>query len=186
MKCEGGYPRSVRIDKSEPLHMRGICQSPRELTIRITFHASEKGVTMQRLSFNFPADTRTLPEIGKLAADAGGSAGFDDVEISDIQLAVDEACTNTITHGLKKDPTRSFQLAIQWKTGEIEILIYEKGEPFDPLQMKQPDLEAPLQDRQVGGLGFYFVKKLMDIVEYHVDKDGVKTLRMIKRTKIKP
>ncbi|QTA91077.1 ATP-binding protein [Desulfonema magnum] len=136
---------------------------------------------MQRLSFDFPADTRILAKIGNLAADAGRNAGFNDVGIGDIQLAIDEACTNTIIHGLKKDPSRTFQLIIQWKTDEIEILIHEKGEPFDPSATRIPDPEASLEDRPVGGLGIYFVRELMDKVEYRTDEEGIKTLRMVKR-----
>ncbi|MCP4352493.1 MAG: ATP-binding protein [Desulfobacterales bacterium] len=138
---------------------------------------------MMRLSFDFPASTAVLGKIGELAADAGREAGFSDVEIGDIQLAIDEACTNTIIHGLKKDPERIFRLVLQWKSDNIEILIHESGEPFDPDKVRKPDTDACLENRPIGGLGIYFVRKIMDEVEYRVDADGVKTLRMVKRKK---
>ncbi len=136
-----------------------------------------------RLSFDFPANTAVLGKIGELAADAGREAGFSDVEIGDSQLAIDEACTNTIIHGLKKDPDRIFRLVRQWESDNIEILIHESGEPFDPENVRKPDTEACLDNRPIGGLGIYFVRKVMDEVEYRVDADGVKTLRMVKRKK---
>ncbi len=43
-------------------------------------------------SYDFPADTAVLEKIGKLAIDAGSNAGFNDIEIGDIQLAIDEVC----------------------------------------------------------------------------------------------
>ncbi len=135
----------------------------------------------QRLSFEFPADTGMLAKIGEIAGDVGGKAGFDHAEISDIQLAVDEACTNTIIHGLKKDPSRIFRLMIQWRKHEIEIQIHESGEPFDPNATRDPDVKASLEDRPIGGLGVYFVRKLMDEVEYLNDENGIKILRMLKR-----
>ena len=133
-----------------------------------------------RLTFDFPAKTTVLEKIGEIAAKAGREIGFDESDIGDIQLAVDEACTNTIIHGLKKDPTRSFQLVIQSGPGMIEIMIHETGEDFDPLKVKDPDLDASLEERPIGGLGIFFVKKLMDDVQYKVSADGVKTLRMVK------
>lgn len=136
-----------------------------------------------QFSFDFPADTGILTEVGEVAAEAGLMAGFDVGEIGDIQLALDEACTNTIVHGLKKDPDKTFRIEINCNIGEMEILIYEYGEPFDPDQTAIPDIDAPLEDRKVGGLGVYFVRKLMDDVEYSISEDGLKTLRMIKRNK---
>ncbi len=136
-----------------------------------------------RISFDFPASTAVLGKIGELAADAGREAGFNDVEIGDIQLAIDEACTNTIIHGLKKDPTRMSRLVLHWKANAIEIMIHESGEPFDPNDVWKPDTGSAIEDRPIGGLGIYFVRKVMDEVEYRVDVDGVKTLRMIKRKK---
>lgn len=138
---------------------------------------------MGRLAFDFPADTGILAKVGEIAADAGRNAGFGTAEIGDIQLAVDEACTNTIIHGLKRDPTRTFQLIIRWKLSEIEILIHEAGTPFDPTKVRRPDLEAPIEERPIGGLGIYFVYKLMDEVEYRTTDEGMKTLRMVKRTR---
>jgi len=135
----------------------------------------------QRLSFKFPADTGILAKIGEIAGDVGRKAGFSDIEIGDIQLAVDEACTNTIIHGLRKDPSRIFRLIIQWQKYEIEIQIHESGEPFDPSATQDPDLRAPLEKRPIGGLGVYFVRELMDEVEYLNRDDGVKILRMLKR-----
>ena len=138
-------------------------------------------------SFTFPADTAVLEKIAELTAEAGRNAGFDEAAVDDILLAVDEACTNTITHGLKEDPTQTFQLVIQWEKDEIGISICEEGEPFELTDIEVPDLEAPLEDRAIGGLGLFFIRELMDEVEYQTDENGVKTLRMVKRkARLKP
>lgn len=132
-------------------------------------------------SYNFPADTAVLAKIGELVANAGRSAGFDDIEIGDIQLALDEVCTNTIIHGLKSDHSKKFQLVIQWNQGEIEILIHESGEPFDPIGLDDPNLENLLEGPSAGGLGLYFLRELMDEADFRIGRDGVKTWRIVKR-----
>ena len=134
-----------------------------------------------QLNADLPADTSVLEEVGELIAEACRNAGFDDEEISDVALAVDEACTNTIYHGLLSDPDKTFQLAVRTKTNEIEILIHELGRPFDPNQITLPDLTKPLEERPIGGLGIFLIRKLMDEVEFYVDECQGKILRMIKR-----
>ncbi len=132
-------------------------------------------------TYDFPADTAVLEKIGKLAIDAGSNAGFNDIEIGDIQLAIDEVCTNTITHGLKNDQNLTFQMVIQWNPGEIEIQIHESGEPLDPLDLKDPNLENIMGERRAGGLGLYFLRELMDEADFRIGRDGVKTWRIVKR-----
>ena len=132
-------------------------------------------------SYDFPADTAVLEKIGKLAIDAGSNAGFNDIEIGDIQLAIDEVCTNTIIHGLKNDQNRTFQMVIQWNPGEIEIQIHESGEFFDPLDLDDPNLENIMEEHSAGGLGLYFLRELMDEADFRIGRDGVKTWRIVKR-----
>ena len=132
-------------------------------------------------SYDFPADTAVLEKIGKLAIDAGSNAGFNDIEIGDIQLAIDEVCTNTIIHGLKNDQNRMFQMVIQWNPGEIEIQIHESGEFFDPLDLDDPNLENIMEENSAGGLGLYFLREFMDEADFRIGRDGVKTWRIVKR-----
>lgn len=132
----------------------------------------------------FPADTAVLSQIGEMVSNAGKNAGFNSEEIGAIQLAVDEACTNTICHGLKHDASKKFKININWSNGQIEIVIQETGEPFDLKQVKPPDITSRLEERSIGGLGLFFIKKLMDEVDYLVGKEGIKTFRMIKKKRI--
>jgi len=132
-------------------------------------------------TYDFPADTAVLEKIGKLATDAGGNAGFNDIEIGDIQLAIDEVCTNAIIHGLKNDQNLTFQMVIQWNPGEIEIQIHESGELFDPLDLDDPNLENIMEEQSAGGLGLYFLRELMDEADFRIGRDGVKTWRIVKR-----
>ena len=132
-------------------------------------------------TYDFPADTAVLEKIGKLTTDAGSNAGFNDIEIGDIQLAIDEVCTNAIIHGLKNDQNLTFQMVIQWNPGEIEIQIHESGELFDPLDLDDPNLENIMEEQSAGGLGLYFLRELMDEADFRIGRDGVKTWRIVKR-----
>ena len=47
-----------------------------------------------------------------------------------------------------------------------DIVFVDSGKHYNPLEKKEPDVDASLEDRQAGGLGIYLVKKIMDKVEY--------------------
>jgi serine/threonine-protein kinase RsbW len=134
-------------------------------------------------SFEFPADTAVLGEIATAVGKAGLEAGFDEVEVGEIQLAADEACTNTIMHGLDRDPAKQFRLILDWQPEIITISILEYGKPFDPDAVKNHHVKGILDENKIGGLGLLLVYKMMDDVDYSMDETGLKTLRMIRRKK---
>ena len=49
---------------------------------------------------------------------------------------------------------------------ELTIRVEDDGRAFDPLQAPPPDLDLPLEERPVGGLGIHIVRSVMDAVEY--------------------
>ena len=61
---------------------------------------------------------------------------------------------------------------------EVAITFIDRGVPYDPLAKKDPDITLSVQERQIGGLGIYMVKKSMDSVEYaYQDGQNVLTIR---------
>ena len=56
----------------------------------------------------------------------------------------------------------------------------KSGVPFDPLLKPDPDVTLPAEERQIGGLGIYMVKKSMDSMEYE-RRDG-KNILTIRKT----
>lgn len=62
----------------------------------------------------------------------------------------------------------------------ITITFVDHGIPYDPLAKEDPDVTLPADQRQIGGLGIFMTKKLMDDVVYEY-KDGSNILRLIKK-----
>jgi len=62
----------------------------------------------------------------------------------------------------------------------IQIQVHDTGRPFDPRAVRAPDLEAPLERRETGGLGLHFMRSIMDEVRFEFDQDGNR-LTMVKR-----
>jgi anti-sigma regulatory factor (Ser/Thr protein kinase) len=61
---------------------------------------------------------------------------------------------------------------------ELVASVIDDARPFNPLEAPKPNLDAPLEDRELGGLGIHLVRSLMDHVSYSRDEDkNVLTVR---------
>ena len=60
----------------------------------------------------------------------------------------------------------------------VIITFLDQGKPYDPLKHEDPDITLSLDEREVGGLGIFMVKKTMDDVKYeYVDGKNILTIR---------
>jgi serine/threonine-protein kinase RsbW len=121
-----------------------------------------------------------LAQLCQFVATAATEAGLDESESSHCQLAVDEACTNIIEHGYGGENLGEIRLTCDPGPGELTITIQDHARPFDPTDVPEPDLSAPLDEMRIGGLGLYFMRQVMDAVEFNYE-DGGNTLVLVKR-----
>lgn len=107
-------------------------------------------------------------------------AGLDERAVYHCQMAVDEALTNIIEHGYNyEDNDSSIEISTQAQNTQFLITIADDSPAFNPLLHEAPDPSAPLDTREPGGWGIYFIRKLMDDVHYQ-HLDGRNHLTMIK------
>ena len=53
-----------------------------------------------------------------------------------------------------------------YRDSELIFLLTDNGAPFDPTKASDPDIDAPLGDRPIGGLGIMLIRKIMNEVTY--------------------
>ena len=121
-----------------------------------------------------------LAEICAFVAEAATSAGLDEADSGRCQLAVDEACTNIIEHGYGGEDKGQIEIVCDHRPGELTIKIRDRGTAFDPTQAPDPKFNLAVEDMGIGGLGIYFMKQVMDAVDFQ-SKNGANTLTLIKR-----
>ncbi len=97
-----------------------------------------------------------------------------------LTLVLDELLTNVISYGYADDAEHTIELTINLAEGSLTIEWEDDGEAFDPFKVEEPDLESPIEDRPIGGLGVHFVKTIMDTVAYR-RRDGRNHLTMSKK-----
>jgi serine/threonine-protein kinase RsbW len=103
---------------------------------------------------------------------------IEDPAAYDIRLAVDEITTNIIKHAYKDMEGRIWVTC--YRLGdEFFVIIKDEGRLFDPTKTPPPDLTAELEKRNIGGLGIYFVRRVMTRMSYEY-KDGKNVVTMVK------
>ena len=84
-----------------------------------------------------------------------------------LQLALEEAVTNVMTHGYGEGKPGSLTVSLEASAeGRLTAIISDSAPPYDPLARPPVDTTGSLEEREIGGLGVHFMKKLMDAVRY--------------------
>ena len=98
-----------------------------------------------------------------------------------IDVALDEILSNIAFYAYKNMPNPgSMSLVIEGDAeGPVIITISDEGVHYNPLEAKEPDVTAGIEEREIGGLGIFMTKKLMDNVEYKFE-DGKNILILTK------
>lgn len=121
-----------------------------------------------------------VPEACDFVVRAAESAGLDERAVYHCQMAVDEWCTNIIEHGFDHEGARGrIEIVCKENAEKFVIRISDDSPAFDPRNLAEVDPSKPLEERQPGGLGWFFIKKLMDELDYQ-HKDGRNNLTMVK------
>lgn len=131
----------------------------------------------------FPARFDQLEIVRQFTTQAAADAGLDERSICSVEMAVDEACSNIIEHAYEGIKDGEIECTCECDTESFTVILRDHGRAFDILKVPAPDLDASLEERQVGGLGIYLMRQLMDEVQYdHLGEAG-NVLTMVKRLK---
>ena len=98
-----------------------------------------------------------------------------------IGLAVEELGVNIVNYGHDDDKAHEIKIVIASEDEAITIEIEDDGHAFNPLSdAPEPDLDAEVEDRTVGGLGIHLVRTMMDEVHYQRQQNK-NCLTLVKR-----
>ena len=93
-----------------------------------------------------------------------------------LMVAEDEIYSNIVRYSGASEA----QVRLMKEAETVRLIFRDNGKPYNPLDAKEPDVTASAEDRAIGGLGIFMVRKMMDQVEYmYKDGQNVLTLTMI-------
>lgn len=88
-------------------------------------------------------------------------------------IVADEIFTNIASYGYPRgDGTAKVAVEFDMSTETLILVFSDEGVAYNPLETPPPDITKPLAERQIGGLGVFMVKKIMDTVEYRRENDS--------------
>ncbi len=113
----------------------------------------------------FPALVANTPDMEEFVADAATEAGFDPARLLHLRLAIAEAVTNICLYAYPGEEGW-VDITVSSTQDTLTVTLCDAGRPYDPLQHDDPDVHASLEDRPLGGLGIFLMRRVTDALEY--------------------
>lgn len=135
-------------------------------------------------SMRMKAVLENVPRAIECVTEWAQKAGFDERALYEIQLAVDEACANVVDHAYEGADPGDIEVSCRLDDQILTVQVRDWGTGFDLSGVADPDLDAPLEERTLGGLGLFLVRQVMDDVQFRSDPELGNELMMSKRLNI--
>ena len=133
----------------------------------------------------FPGQFGSLAAICEFVTASAETTGLDARAVYAVQMAVDEACTNIIEYAYGGEGRGDIECTCQTNDDGLTIILRDQGSPFNPECIPEPDRDATIQECKIGGLGLYFMRQLMDKVNFEFTDSG-NILTMVKHKETTP
>ncbi len=121
-----------------------------------------------------------LSELNTLAAAVESFAEQAELDMKtqfNLNLALDELVTNIINYAYDDESVHQIEITLSHDDAIIVIQLTDDGRPFDLTKQPNPELDKELEQREIGGLGIHFIRKLMDKITYQrIDNKNQLTL----------
>ena len=129
-----------------------------------------------------PAVSDALGTLRHFVVGVAQDSGFDEEQVEQIEMAVDEACANVVNHayGDRTHESPKFQMRIVISPDSLKITVMDKGVGLVNMPPGASSVEEFLDRGAQGGLGLYIIKNFMDEVEYDSPPQAGTTLHMTK------
>ena len=113
-------------------------------------------------------------ELGRLGArveEFGKNCGLAPNDTAVANLVLDELVSNVIKYAYDDTHEHQIRVTVEVQPHLLIISVEDDGKPFNPLHAPEPNLDLPIEERPLGGLGVHIVKAIADAVDYRRDED---------------
>lgn len=116
-------------------------------------------------------ELREIQTLGRFVESFANQHGLPPQPSLQINLALEELVTNIISYGYSDHDEHEIHIKLELERDRLLAVIEDDARPFNPLEFAPPDLDVPLEQRPVGGLGIHLVKNMFDTLEYRREQD---------------
>ncbi len=117
-----------------------------------------------------PAKLENLGKLLDFVRANAAKSGLVKKDVTQVQVAAEEGIINIINYAYP-DSDGEVSVICEDTSDKFAIIIEDQGIPFDPLSLPEPDVDLPIEDRTIGGLGIFMIKNIMDNVIYERKED---------------
>ena len=122
-----------------------------------------------------------IEELERLAIfveEVADELGLDPETTMNLNLALEEVVSNVILYAYPREMGEKITIMAQKENNSLVFTITDKGKEFDPTKVDDADVTLSAEDREIGGLGIYIVKNIMNEVTYQrLDGKNILTLK---------
>ena len=113
-------------------------------------------------------DIHELSTMNQFLEETGEEMELSPALVMSLNLVMEEAVSNIIFYAYEKGSVveDAVDITMLLEDKELSIILEDHGVAFDPTQKEDPDITLSAEDRQIGGLGIFLIKKIMDEVSY--------------------
>ena len=108
------------------------------------------------------------------------AVGLEGPVVLELRLVAEEVVTNIAKYAYAPRVAAAVEMRVSTGGDAVSLEFRDSGRPFDPLAQPPPDLDAPLEERPIGGLGLTLVRAMADEARY-AREGQVNVLRLVKR-----
>ena len=90
--------------------------------------------------------------------------------VHDIQMALDELLTNIVNYGYEDTDEHQIDIHFGVNDDAVKVEIVDDSKPYNILEKDNPDISLSMEDKPIGGLGIFLIKKLMAHVDYYTEE----------------
>lgn len=95
-----------------------------------------------------------------------------------LNLVLEEAISNVILYAYDKEEQKEISLVAYLSDNNLVFVLTDSGMEFDPTKVPDADVTLSAEEREIGGLGIYLIRQIMNTVEYQrIDGKNVLTMR---------
>jgi len=107
-----------------------------------------------------------LTKVADFLDNLGEEWGITAALVFSLNLVLEEALTNIVLYGFDDGNQHTIEIDFDKDGDELTITLIDDGVQYDPTLKADPDLTLSAEERPIGGLGIFLIKKIMDKVEY--------------------
>jgi len=123
-------------------------------------------------SLSLAANTACLNDAMEFVRTGAAEANLPEERIGELDLVIEEIFMNVCWHGYPDCTQGIVTLTYSVPApGELSVEVADQGVEFNPLTAPPPDVSLSLEDRPIGGLGIFLVKRLAPFISYRRDRD---------------